>query len=637
MLKTHLQEYTRAATGPDLYAEELEFGTPEYEQAQRLQDERFAKVQTVQSEAQHSYVAATQVAPTDVIHLAIRRVKSTKRSTRQRRGNGSKASQDELIGTARLELPGATLIESMISLREGSLAAHALATRTAAEIGGFASSEAIDRWTVLDVVDAVVAAVIELARRHDLKWLWIFPRSGFMSIMRAEIENVLPPYHFALCPDVAGWQENSERLTAFRAMRLRGFAKHPLVYQISTDVLEQDLHARLALYDQRHALLGQGDTLLRRAMVRAERTIRQEIDGVVSDAASPSLTQRKPKRVQKKRSTPPSTDIPAATTIDVQGESLQHDTPSPAHAAQVNFLPADLSARLSLATYLQRVLVEGGEPAREYKQLSYTMLAVQPGMRVLDVGCGAGVDLVALSRLTGTQGKVVGLETNPALVRAARRALASNHDENLGQISVVRGDAHHMTISDAKFDRVRADRAIQHFADPKQAIIEMWRVLKPGGILSLVEPDWGAMVVSPSCISGDEHDATAGKVFDWCRRHLAHPLIGRELHGLLHCMPVEAWDAVRVDVMPFTFLSWHRLDAVLLLSGAADALARERPDLATELQEWLQAVVTATEQGSFFAYVPLFFATARKAARKKPRVRKDRNESNERAIQHDRI
>jgi ubiquinone/menaquinone biosynthesis C-methylase UbiE len=152
-----------------------------------------------------------------------------------------------------------------------------------------------------------------------------------------------------------------------------------------------------------------------------------------------------------------------------------------------SYLPFAAPANFK-ADYLRMVVEQDGGAARAYKETSYLLLDLAEGLHVLDVGCGIGIDLPSLARRVGVQGRVVGLERDPDLAQEARRVAKV---EDTVSCEVVQGDAEQMPFADALFDRVRADRAVQHMQRPERAISEMWRVLRPGGILTLVEPDWG--------------------------------------------------------------------------------------------------------------------------------------------------
>jgi ubiquinone/menaquinone biosynthesis C-methylase UbiE len=101
-----------------------------------------------------------------------------------------------------------------------------------------------------------------------------------------------------------------------------------------------------------------------------------------------------------------------------------------------------------------------------------------PGERILDVACGTGiVARLALDRV-GATGTVAGADVNAGMLAVARTvAAASGHDA----IQWYETAAEAMPLSDATFDVVFCQLALQFFADRSAALKEMRRVLVPGG------------------------------------------------------------------------------------------------------------------------------------------------------------
>ena len=111
-------------------------------------------------------------------------------------------------------------------------------------------------------------------------------------------------------------------------------------------------------------------------------------------------------------------------------------------------------------------------------------LDLQPGMRVLDIGCGIGGPLVAIAQLTGAA--IVGLNNNEAQVEKARaRAAAANLEPPAGFIV---GDYMRIDAPDAGFDRAYAIESMPHATNKAAAFAEAWRILKPGGLFASY--DW---------------------------------------------------------------------------------------------------------------------------------------------------
>ena len=260
------------------------------------------------------------------------------------------------------------------------------------------------------------------------------------------------------------------------------------------------------------------------------------------------------------------------------------------------------------AGYLRLVMQQAGAEVRAYKQMSLNLLELRLGMRVLDVGCGIGIDLPSLADRVGVQGEVTGIDHDSDLVQVALQTIASDGRPNL---RVVQGDAEQMPFAGAQFDRVRADRVVQHILRPQRAIAEMWRVLRPGGILTMVEPDWRTIALYPGSPAGGDDDRTLSRVLECYQRRQAHALIGRQLHALLH-QKQGVWEQIQIQVICFTHTSWPAVDAVLQITAAASTLIQENPMMKEEMDAWLYTIETAAQQGQFFASVPLFFASARK-------------------------
>ena len=104
-------------------------------------------------------------------------------------------------------------------------------------------------------------------------------------------------------------------------------------------------------------------------------------------------------------------------------------------------------------------------------------VAVKPGERVLDAGCGVGSSAVLLAREFGA--KVVGVNLSASQIYHARRLA---HRESLSRLlSFERRDFVATDLPDESFDVVWAVESVCHAADKGAFLEEAWRLLKPGG------------------------------------------------------------------------------------------------------------------------------------------------------------
>lgn len=109
----------------------------------------------------------------------------------------------------------------------------------------------------------------------------------------------------------------------------------------------------------------------------------------------------------------------------------------------------------------------------------------EPGPRLLDVGCGTGAFLHAVraahAEVRLAELRLAGVDLSPAMLAVARRRLPERV-----ALEVAFADA--LPFPDASFDTVVSLSAFHFFRDPRAALAEMRRVLRPGG--TLVVTDW---------------------------------------------------------------------------------------------------------------------------------------------------
>jgi arsenite methyltransferase len=104
--------------------------------------------------------------------------------------------------------------------------------------------------------------------------------------------------------------------------------------------------------------------------------------------------------------------------------------------------------------------------------------AVTPGATVVDIGCGAGMDLMLAASAVGPGGHAIGVDMTEAMAeraRASARALGFTHAE------VRTGDALAVPVDSESVDFVISNGVLNLTPDKRQAFGEVFRILKPGG------------------------------------------------------------------------------------------------------------------------------------------------------------
>ncbi|MYW66859.1 methyltransferase domain-containing protein [Streptomyces sp. SID8379] len=113
---------------------------------------------------------------------------------------------------------------------------------------------------------------------------------------------------------------------------------------------------------------------------------------------------------------------------------------------------------------------------------------IKQDMKILDIGCGPGTITADLAALV-PEGLVVGADYAESVVEQARATAAERGLENT---EFTTADVHALQWEDDTFDVVHAHQVLQHVGDPVQALREMRRVTKPGGIVAARDSDYSA-------------------------------------------------------------------------------------------------------------------------------------------------
>jgi ubiquinone/menaquinone biosynthesis C-methylase UbiE len=222
-------------------------------------------------------------------------------------------------------------------------------------------------------------------------------------------------------------------------------------------------------------------------------------------------------------------------------------------------------------------------------------IALRPGVRLLDAGCGIGLET---SRLAAAHphARVVGLDRNAGLLDVARR-----REPQPPNLQWLEADLTAPDLPEASFDAIRTERVLMYLPDGafERALGELVRLLSPAGRLALFELDYGATILAP----GTNDDGSARRAAAALSAALPQPLAGRRIPGLL-----TAGGLRDVVATPFSFTVtapvWRRIVRDTLT--AAPALDRG-------VHSWLREQEAAVARGEFAAAFTGVLTTARRA------------------------
>jgi len=114
----------------------------------------------------------------------------------------------------------------------------------------------------------------------------------------------------------------------------------------------------------------------------------------------------------------------------------------------------------------------------------FKLRALTQGERVVDVGSGAGMDSLLAARSVGPEGRVIGVEMTPEMLA---RAQGVADEMALTNVEFRSGEAEELPVDDAWADTVIANGVLNLVTDKQQAFTEIWRVLRPGGVLQFAD------------------------------------------------------------------------------------------------------------------------------------------------------
>ncbi len=242
----------------------------------------------------------------------------------------------------------------------------------------------------------------------------------------------------------------------------------------------------------------------------------------------------------------------------------------------------------------------GLDLVKAYKQETFGLLEAKAGAKLLDVGCGPGTDARELAALVGPDGRVVGVDKSETMIAEARQLIQNQNLPLQYQI----GDAYGLEFADNAFDGCRADRVLHHLDRPQTALAEIIRVVRPGGWIVLVDPDFdGFLIDSPD-------KAATRKVMQKRSDLYPNGRCGRQLFGLLKKAGLTD---VTVAPTPIVFEDFDFVDQhVLGLRDAAEALRHSGELSSQQVEDWLGQLAQASREGLFFCMTLLFIARGRK-------------------------
>jgi ubiquinone/menaquinone biosynthesis C-methylase UbiE len=225
--------------------------------------------------------------------------------------------------------------------------------------------------------------------------------------------------------------------------------------------------------------------------------------------------------------------------------------------------------------------------ARQRRTIVRAALAVEPGDRALDVGCGPGFYCAELLAEVGSSGSVVGIDGSPAML-----ALAAQRCEGADNVEFHEADATSLPVPDASVDRALCVQVLEYLADPDAALAEMHRTLRPRGRVVVWDIDWATVSIHSN------NPARMEQVMRAFDEHLADPSLPRTLAPRLRAagfadVEMQAYPFASCEMDPETY-------GAAVQPGISSFVPGRQGITDDEAKAWLAEQRELGERGEYF-------------------------------------
>ncbi len=232
---------------------------------------------------------------------------------------------------------------------------------------------------------------------------------------------------------------------------------------------------------------------------------------------------------------------------------------------------------------------------QDLKAIALERTGVTVGRSVLDVGCGFGLETLRLAKRVGPTGSVTGLDASAVFITEARRRA-----EATGlSIDFRQGDAARLPFNAGSFDIGRAERLLIYLDDPGAALSELKRVVRPGGSIALIEPDF-----ETNAINAADRALTRRILQHECDVGVRQGWLVRSLRGMLED---EGFDRIEIATRIVLFEPNLAADYFTRLGRKAHAAAAIS---ASELSAWTEAIAERHRSRRLFCSIGYYLFTA---------------------------
>ncbi|GCE21570.1 methyltransferase domain-containing protein [Dictyobacter kobayashii] len=211
----------------------------------------------------------------------------------------------------------------------------------------------------------------------------------------------------------------------------------------------------------------------------------------------------------------------------------------------------------------------------------------------------ARAKMCAFARLVGPGGHVTGLDFSQRMVEVARRRTP---DFSL-PLRFMQGDLHELSFADNTFDRCYAEKTFQHLSNPRRALAELIRVMKPGGLLVIAEADHETQVLD------SPYPDVTRRFLRFRNAGMKQPDIAHRLYAL--CKDLGVTD-IHIEPLTCVTTDYKNIEARAHFVEGMELACQHAVVTPEEAELWITAFNEAVRSERFFHAVTWFLTRIRK-------------------------
>ncbi len=222
------------------------------------------------------------------------------------------------------------------------------------------------------------------------------------------------------------------------------------------------------------------------------------------------------------------------------------------------------------------------------KEKSHNLLPLNGSPKnILEIGCGNGYDAIQLAEKNPLC-QVTGIDIDEELISASIKNAADSKCSNVGFLL---SDAEQMPFENNTFDIVRAERVFQHLKNVPAVMKEIYRVLKPGGTVSIIETDWPGMDIFI------EDFSIAKKIIEiLCQNVLSNGFASRKILLYFKESNIEKVD---IDIFPLIMTKYPIATELIKFDHIIDIGIKNKTLTIEEKNIWLENIDFVSKNNCF--------------------------------------